>query len=375
MCINCRAERDGSCSKAKYKATACSKMPGFSESSFRMLHIPAATLCGCQRAEPVQWAASEQVRTLAPELAAQVSTAVQTHSGTVLLPKMLTDVAAKSERDKYARELTAEAWSGRLYEAMRAVSRRFRRWQWSRGRQHVSSASRLSSKGFSSLPPRRTEASRGAKTLMATLDRGIVGTSMPSFRLLPKKDIEAVVDYVMVLAQRGELEYQLGKAKRKHLKNWIRRLFLKLWTLLGIAGRSGSVTDSAADSAAGTDSPMSELRWGVKRFSPKAATNVMVTTVGDTRRTTSARIPGGFSTRAADLTSGMLHGGQEPIDIYRRIMNGINGTPMPGFKSALESEPETIWNLVSYVLSVSNRRREGTAIPAGLMKPYNEPVA
>jgi hypothetical protein len=47
---------------------------------------------------------------------------------------------------------------------------------------------------------------------------------------------------------------------------------------------------------------------------------------------------------------------------------------MPGFKSALESEPETIWNLVSYVLSVSNRRREGTAIPAGLMKPYSDPV-
>ena len=70
----------------------------------------------------------------------------------------------------------------------------------------------------------------------------------------------------------------------------------------------------------------------------------------------------------------MLHGGQDPIDIYRRIMNGINGSPMPGFKSSLESEPETIWNLVSYVLSVSNRRREGTAVPAGLMKPYAEPV-
>jgi hypothetical protein len=47
---------------------------------------------------------------------------------------------------------------------------------------------------------------------------------------------------------------------------------------------------------------------------------------------------------------------------------------MPGFKSSLESEPETIWNLVSYVFSVSDRRREGTAIPAGLIKPYAEPV-
>jgi mono/diheme cytochrome c family protein len=61
---------------------------------------------GCQRAEPVQWAASDQVQALAPELATQVSAAVQANSGTVLVPKVLTDVAPKQERDKYARELT-----------------------------------------------------------------------------------------------------------------------------------------------------------------------------------------------------------------------------------------------------------------------------
>jgi mono/diheme cytochrome c family protein len=83
----------------------------------------------------------------------------------------------------------------------------------------------------------------------------------------------------------------------------------------------------------------------------------------------------GHATRAADLSSGMLRGGQEPMDIYRRILNGINGTPMPGFRGVLESEPDTIWNLVSYVLEVSGRRREETLrgvaeIPAGLLKPY-----
>ena len=44
---------------------------------------------------------------------------------------------------------------------------------------------------------------------------------------------------------------------------------------------------------------------------------------------------------------------------------------MPGFGSALQNEPETIWNLVAYVLHVSNRRRFGEAVPAGLMKPYD----
>ena len=78
----------------------------------------------------------------------------------------------------------------------------------------------------------------------------------------------------------------------------------------------------------------------------------------------------GNPTRAADLTSGMLRGGQQPLDIYRRIYGGINGTPMPGFGNQLSSEPETIWNLVAYVMSVSNRRRFGEAPPPGPMAPY-----
>ena len=78
----------------------------------------------------------------------------------------------------------------------------------------------------------------------------------------------------------------------------------------------------------------------------------------------------GHQTRAADLTSGMLHGGNRPLDIYRRIFNGINGTPMPGFANALKDNPETIWDLVAYVLSLTNKRRAGEIPPPGAIKPY-----
>jgi mono/diheme cytochrome c family protein len=82
----------------------------------------------------------------------------------------------------------------------------------------------------------------------------------------------------------------------------------------------------------------------------------------------------GHPTRAADLTSGMLHGGREPVDIYRRIFSGISGTPMPGHKAALAEEPQTIWNLVAYVLYVSNRRRAGDIPEAGNLGPYISPT-
>jgi mono/diheme cytochrome c family protein len=69
----------------------------------------------------------------------------------------------------------------------------------------------------------------------------------------------------------------------------------------------------------------------------------------------------GLQTRAADLTSGMLRGGDRPLDIYRRIVAGINGTPMPGFKEKLSAEPDTIWHLVHYVEYVAGARRRALA--------------
>ncbi len=47
--------------------------------------------------------------------------------------------------------------------------------------------------------------------LIRTVKRGIRGTSMPSFSLLPPGDQEAVVDYVLTLTHRGELESELAE--------------------------------------------------------------------------------------------------------------------------------------------------------------------
>jgi mono/diheme cytochrome c family protein len=195
---------------------------------------------------------------------------------------------------------------------------------------------------------------------------------MPSFNLLPDKDIESVVDYVIVLAQRGELEYQLvmeAEASEELDPEYVPDIVDDVkyrWT-----NAEESLTQPLTPQP-----PLTEDRVALGReaFLTKGCSKCHGE---DGRGHTPDNIgkdAWGYSTRAADLTSGMLHGGQRPIDVYRRILNGINGTPMPGFSSALKSEPETIWNLVSYVLEVSGRRREGSAIPAGLMKPYADPV-
>ena len=65
----------------------------------------------------------------------------------------------------------------------------------------------------------------------------------------------------------------------------------------------------------------------------------------------------GNATKAADLTSGMLRGGTEPLDIYRHIDAGINGRRCPRSGDTLKAQPQTTWNLVSYVLHVADSRR------------------
>jgi hypothetical protein len=60
--------------------------------------------------------------------------------------------------------------------------------------------------------------------------------------------------------------------------------------------------------------------------------------------------------RPRNLRLGIYRGGMRPIDLYWRIKNGIEGTPMPAATMKPEGDPhakgltpEDIWDLVNYV--------------------------
>jgi mono/diheme cytochrome c family protein len=64
---------------------------------------------------------------------------------------------------------------------------------------------------------------------------------------------------------------------------------------------------------------------------------------------------------ATDLTRPeRFKNGGEPADVYRTLVTGLAGTPMPSYADSLE--PDQTWDLVFYVLSLSpNYRRAGTS--------------
>jgi len=56
--------------------------------------------------------------------------------------------------------------------------------------------------------------------------------------------------------------------------------------------------------------------------------------------------------QATDLTRPRrFKNGRRPEDVYRTLMTGFAGTPMPSYADALA--PEQAWDLVFYVLSLS----------------------
>jgi len=64
----------------------------------------------------------------------------------------------------------------------------------------------------------------------------------------------------------------------------------------------------------------------------------------------------GVPIRPANLTKRPLKSGKNPEAIYRSVMTGLDGTPMPSYGDSLE--PKEGWDLALYVFSLSESRGE-----------------
>jgi cytochrome c len=66
----------------------------------------------------------------------------------------------------------------------------------------------------------------------------------------------------------------------------------------------------------------------------------------------------GMPIRPADLDMTNLYSfknGAAARDIFRTLMTGLNGTPMPSYADAFARREDDAWHLVHYILSLSQR--------------------
>jgi mono/diheme cytochrome c family protein len=221
--------------------------------------------------------------------------------------------------------------------------------------------------------------------LIRFIRKGAKGTSMPGFPWFPDEEIEALVDYVIMIAHRGELEQLVAQIAAVELEpdqdllvsdftgslaqiheRWVQAEREVVFPLSPqpplsdetvLLGRQAFVTRGCSK-CHGEDG-RGQTDWLSKEFVAQQQS-----LPEDQRIQINFDIWGNVAP-AADLTAGMLHGGRRRVDIYRRIHNGINGTPVPAFAQSLAEEPETIWLLVHYILNVV----EGRPLPSGAPVP------
>ena len=319
-------------------------------------------LTGCERmAEPI-YVLNDETNKFDSEMRVKIRSILSTHCGTPQSPKMLGKPWFDSDRLKQGRDVYmrrcvqchgvtgdgAGPMAGHLYPSPRDYRKGIFK--------------------FTSTPygakPRRED-------LLRTLQRGIPGTSMPSFARLPKEELEAVVDYVIALSKRGELETQLNFEADPDEPEFDPDIVKELVDSISDSWDSAEFAE-VMPLTPRPDFTVEDVAVGKELFT-SADVGCAKCHGNDGRGQTAANVVTplkdmwGHDARAADLTSGILRGGSRPLDIYRRVFNGINGTPMPGFGTSarIRDDPELVWKLVAYVMEVSGQRRSGKVPPVG----------
>lgn len=241
--------------------------------------------------------------------------------------------------------------------------------------------------------------------LRRILVAGIPGTAMPSYAALPDQDVVALVQYVRYLSIRGEVERLLADYAAAELgpdeplideDAWEekvqdqRRVIGEFVARVADAwARAPALVTPVSPPLPGTEPDEAVARGRALYFGDVAGCVKChgESAEGDGQTTdyddwTKEFDPGHKSVLAAlsrgalwprtirprNLRLGVYRGGGQPEDLYRRIHNGIDGTPMPAAlvkppdapPEAKGLTPEDIWCLVDFVRSLAPQGAGGT---------------
>jgi len=152
--------------------------------------------------------------------------------------------------------------------------------------------------------------------IMATITRGLPGSSMPSFQFLPESDRTLLVEHVRALSGDDQKPagppMELGTVTPSSAESIARGK--QLYVTMGCNKCHGDSGHGDGESAAGL--------------------------LDDRKR----------PTKPPDLTLAKFIGGNDPAAIHMRLRTGMQGTPMPSFDKNMT--PAQGWDLANYVVSL-----------------------
>ncbi|MBX3441836.1 MAG: cytochrome c [Planctomyces sp.] len=241
-----------------------------------------------------------------------------------------------------------------------------------------------------------TASNRASRADLArVIENGVPGTYMPSFKLLSDAESMAIIEYVLFLSMRGEVEYQLvtqlgNDYSNQAVKDRIdggetRKGILDEFTGMVNGGdmqeQFNETVESIVTRWVEANEPEAIIVPGAKRppATPESIArgrmlylsqdlncvachgeaalgdgpqsySITKNAAGEDNPTPGLYDEWGNLVKPRNLTQGIYRGGRRPIDLFARLHGGIKGTPMPAFGG--KKTDEELWDLVNYILSV-----------------------
>jgi mono/diheme cytochrome c family protein len=342
-----------------------------------MLLAAGALVGGCAREAPVSYSPSPQLAELEPARAGEVQGILEKWFGTPDRPRFDLPVS-ESDQAEPILDPARLAHGAQVFQVQCANCHGPTGDGKGPAAEYLDPRPRDYRRGifkFTSTPygakPRRQD-------LVRVVRRGAKGTSMPGFPLMADEDVEAVVDYVILLAHRGELESLLaGEASALSPGDLLDPEVVAELAMLISGSWSEAASLEVMPASARPAFDDESIRLGQAAFLEKGCAKCHGADGRGHTQDNVGQDAWGRTVKAADISAGMLHGGRRPIDVYRRIYSGINGTPMPAFNQALAAEPDTVWHMTHFVLGIVERRPSAVAPAegAGAAAPAPEDAA
>ena len=166
--------------------------------------------------------------------------------------------------------------------------------------------------------------------LWRTVTRGIRGSSMPSWHMLPDKDRIAVIQYI---------KYELAVDRSDPDEPYA--------YFVEEPAEPPIYIGQAPDPSEEIVTHGKEIWQQAKCWECHGQTGK-----GDGEKAAGLDDDYGFPIRPADLTSGQFKSGPSVRDIFRTVTTGLSGTPMPSYQDSFSEEDR--WALAYFVVSLSS---------------------
>jgi DMSO reductase family type II enzyme heme b subunit len=186
--------------------------------------------------------------------------------------------------------------------------------------------------------------------LRAVLVRGMPGSAMPPWAHLANDEIERLIDEVLRLYREGVRASILAELKEAEEE------IVEADVAEQVAVRTTPEETVAVPEIAAADPAAVER--GREIYLKQSCHSCH----GNEGRGDGQQVMvdnDGLPTRPRDLTMGIFKGGHDPASIYRRLILGMPGTPMP---NSANLAPEQLVDLTHFIRSLSNEDQRNAAI-------------